>query len=569
MTGFQAHGDRPRGNLNLEKPLRTDRCGVNVPNTSEKSFRHSGGIAPVLLTILDGWGYREGSDHNAIRSAQTPVMDALWHAYPHALIEASGAHVGLPDGQMGNSEVGHLTIGAGRIIRQELVRISQTVRDGQLGEREALRELAADLHRSGGTLHLLGLCSDGGVHSHVDHLCGLLRWAAAEGLERVAIHAITDGRDTPTDSAPRYIRQVEEAIHSSGVGELASLCGRYWAMDRDHRWERTSKAHALLTDPTLPSSGLSAAEAVAASYSQGTTDEFLEPVRLNNRCLCDGDGLVMFNFRPDRARQLVQALCLEHFDGFERGHHPRLNVVTFTQYEADLPVAVAFPPESLDQLLGQVVAEHGLKQYRTAETEKYPHVTYFMNGGIEQPLDGEDRHLVPSPRVATYDQAPAMAAASLTDSCIAAIEKGIYSLIVINYANPDMVGHTGVMAAATEAIQEVDHCIGRLLDAVGRMGGTMLITADHGNAEVMQGPDGQAWTAHTTNPVPVILVEGERRKLPGLGNAIQLRDNGGLADIAPTLLQLLDLPKPDAMSGASLIETIDAVASRSRLPQPV
>ena len=555
--------------MNLEKPLRTDRYGVNVPNNSEKSFRQSEVTAPVVLAILDGWGYRTSADHNAIRRAATPVMDALWHAYPHTLIEASGSHVGLPDGQMGNSEVGHLTIGAGRIIRQELVRISETVRDGQLREREALQDLSARLRRSGGTLHLLGLCSDGGVHSHVNHLCGLLRWAAEEGLQRVAIHAITDGRDTPTDSAPRFIQQVEDAIRTTGVGELASLCGRYWAMDRDHRWERTSKAHALLTDPTLPSSGLTASEAVAASYAQGTTDEFLEPVRLSDICLQDGDGLVVFNFRPDRARQLVQACCLQQFDGFERAYHPSVHVVTFTQYEADLPVAVVFPPEPLDQLLGQVVAAHGLKQYRTAETEKYPHVTYFMNGGIEQPLDGEDRHLVPSPRVATYDQAPAMAAEALTESCITAIERGIYSLIVINYANPDMVGHTGVMSATTEAIQEVDHCIGRLLDAVGRMGGTMLITADHGNAEVMQGPDGQAWTAHTTNPVPVILVEGEKRKVPGLGNAIQLRDKGGLADVAPTLLQLLELPKPDAMSGASLIEAIDAPSLRSRLPQPV
>jgi len=540
-----------------------------VPNSSEQSFRRSGAVAPVVLTILDGWGYREDGEHNAIRKADTPVMDALWHAYPHTLIQASGAHVGLPDRQMGNSEVGHLTIGAGRIIRQELVRISETVRDGQLGERAALSELADTLRASGGTLHLLGLCSDGGVHSHVNHLCGLLRWAADEGLNRVAIHAITDGRDTPTNSAPRYIQQVEEAIARTGVGELASLCGRYWAMDRDHRWERTSKAYTLLTDPEIKPSDLRASEALAASYAEGTTDEFLEPLRLNDAVLADGDGLVMFNFRPDRSRQLVQALCLDTFDGFERRQRPDLKIVTFTQYEADLPVAVAFPPESLDQLLGQVVAEHGLRQYRTAETEKYPHVTYFMNGGIEQPLDGEERHLVPSPRVATYDQAPAMAAATLTDSCIEAIDRGVYSLVVINYANPDMVGHTGVMDAATEAIQEVDHCIGRLLDAVGRMGGTLLITADHGNAEVMQGPDGQAWTAHTTNPVPVILVEGEQRKVPGLGNAIRLREHGGLADIAPTLLQLLDLPKPEAMSGSSLIESIEAPATSARLPQPV
>ena len=341
-------------------------------------------------------------------------------------------------------------------------------------------------------------------------------------------------------------------------------------MDRYRRWERTARSHELLTSPDVALSPLSAAEALQASYDGGITDEFVEPTRLRPTYLNDGDALLMFNFRPDRARQIIQCLARADFSDFERPHQPQLDVVTFTQYEAGLPVEVAFPPESLDDLLGQVVASRGLRQYRTAETEKYPHVTYFMNGGVEQPLEGEDRHLVPSPRVATYDQAPAMNADTLTVSCIEAIEKGIYSLVVINYANPDMVGHTGVMEAATEAIETVDHCIGRLLDAVGRMGGTMIITADHGNAERMQGDDGQAWTAHTTNPVPLILVEGERRKLHGMGNAIRLRDNGGLADIAPTLLQLLGLQKPEAMTGSTLIEPIETpVPSSARLPQPV
>ena len=538
--------------------------------------RHTGrpsrerSIAPVVLAILDGWGERTDSDHNAISAANTPVMDALRHAYPQTLIEASGAYVGLPDGQMGNSEVGHLTIGAGRIIRQELVRIGDTVRDNQLGEVPRLRELAERLRVSGGTLHLLGLCSDGGVHSHVDHLRGLLHWAAEEGLKHVAIHAITDGRDTPTQSAPTYLKQVQETIESCGVGEIVSICGRYWAMDRDRRWERTARAHELLTSPDFPVSQLSAAEALQASYDGGTTDEFVEPTRLRASHLKDGDALLMFNFRPDRARQIIQCLARNDFADFKLPHQPQLDVVTFTQYEAGLPVEVVFPPESLDDLLGQVVASNGLRQYRTAETEKYPHVTYFMNGGVEQPLEGEDRHLVPSPRVATYDLAPAMNAEILTVSCIEAIEKGVYSLVVINYANPDMVGHTGVMEAAVEAIETVDHCVGRVLDAVGRMGGTMIITADHGNAELMQGDDGQAWTAHTTNPVPLVLVEGERRKLRGMGNAIRLRDNGGLADIAPTLLQLLDLEKPEAMTGSTLIEPIATpVPSTARLPQPV
>jgi len=543
---------------------------VNVADRHTGRPSRERSIAPVVLAILDGWGERSDTDHNAIQAASTPVMDALRHAYPQTLIQASGSHVGLPDGQMGNSEVGHLTIGAGRIIRQELVRIGDTVRDNQLRAVPKLRELAERLRASNGTLHLLGLCSDGGVHSHVDHLCGLLHWAADEGLKHVSIHAITDGRDTPTQSAPIYLKQVEDTIQSCGVGEIASICGRYWAMDRDRRWERTSRAHELLTSPDVPVSELSASEALQASYDSGTTDEFVEPIRLRATHLNDGDALLMFNFRPDRARQIIQCLAKEDFTDFERPLRPELDVVTFTQYEAGLPVEVAFPPESLDDLLGQVVASRGLRQYRTAETEKYPHVTYFMNGGVEQPLEGEDRHLVPSPRVATYDQAPAMNAETLTVSCIEAIEKGVYSLVVINYANPDMVGHTGVMEAATEAIEKVDQCVGRLLDAVGRMGGTMIITADHGNAERMLGDDGQAWTAHTTNPVPLILVEGERRKIRGMGNAIRLRDNGGLADIAPTLLQLLDLEKPKTMTGSTLIEPIETpVPSTARLPQPV
>jgi 2,3-bisphosphoglycerate-independent phosphoglycerate mutase len=506
----------------------------------------------VVLAILDGWGYRSEVDYNAIRNATTPVMDALWHAYPHTLIEASGGAVGLPDHQMGNSEVGHLTIGSGRIIRQELVRIGQAVRNGSIAANPALNDLADTLLAEGGTLHLIGLCSDGGVHSHVDHLGGLLRWAAGRGLTDVCIHVVTDGRDTATNSAPGFLATIERQIAEAGVGRIASLCGRYWAMDRDNRWDRTEKAYLLLTEES-PLSSFSPAEILEASYAAGITDEFLEPVRLAPGLISAGDGLVCFNFRPDRVRQLVRALVLEPFEGFERRRIEPLHLVTFTQYEKGLPVAVAFPPESLDGLLGQVISDNGLRQFRTAETEKYPHVTYFMNGGIEQAFPGEDRHLVPSPRVATYDQAPAMSAETLTDSCVAAIKKGIYSLVVINYANPDMVGHTGLMEATTQAIATVDGCVGRLVEATNRMGGTLLITADHGNAELMQGPDGRPWTAHTTNPVPVILVEGEKRKLPGHGTDVHLREHGGLADIAPTLLAILGLPKPERMTGESLI----------------
>ncbi|MFW6731711.1 MAG: 2,3-bisphosphoglycerate-independent phosphoglycerate mutase [Synechococcus sp.] len=519
----------------------------------------------MVLAILDGWGHRPEAAHNAILQASTPVMDALWTAYPHTLIEASGAHVGLPRGQMGNSEVGHLTIGSGRIIRQELVRISQAVEDGSLQANTALNDLADRLQARGGRLHLLGLLSDGGVHSHIDHLGGLLQWARGRGFDDVAIHGITDGRDTPPRSALQYLEHLRGLIAAAGTGHLSSLCGRYWAMDRDNRWERVEKAYRLLTEAG-DISPLTPEAAVLVQLQAGTSDEFLEPVRFDTAVLAPGDGLVIFNFRPDRMRQLTAALVNPSFAGFERQPVTPLDVVTFTQFERSLPVAVAFPPESLDDLLGEVVARAGLRQFRTAETEKYPHVTYFLNGGMEKPFPGEDRHLVPSPKVATYDQSPAMSAETLTDGCVAAIRKGIYSLVVINYANPDMVGHTGNMEATREAIATVDHCVGRLLDATGRMGGTLLITADHGNAEVMQGDDGNPWTAHTTNPVPFLLIEGEQRKLVGHGGVADLLDGGGLADIAPTILDILGLPIPEAMTGRSLVRPIGTteIASPSR-----
>ena len=520
----------------------------------------------MVLAILDGWGHRPETAHNAILQAGTPVMDALWTAYPHTLIEASGADVGLPDDQMGNSEVGHLTIGAGRIIRQELVRITQAVRDGSLNDNPELNALADQLLANGKTLHLIGLCSDGGVHSHIDHLGGLLHWAKGRGLTDVCVHVITDGRDTPTQSAPGFVATLQQQIAAAGVGRISTLCGRYWAMDRDNRWDRTEKAYRLFTEEG-ETSPLAPQQVLEEAYAGGTTDEFIEPTRLAPGAIRDGDGLVCFNFRPDRVRQLVRALVVPEFNSFEREPIRDLQMVTFTQYEAGLPVSVAFPPESLDGLLGQVVSESGLRQFRTAETEKYPHVTYFMNGGIEQPYPGEDRHLVPSPRVATYDQAPAMSADQLTDNCIAAINKGVYSLVVINYANPDMVGHTGEMEATVEAIGAVDRSVGRLLEATNRIGGTLLVTADHGNAELMEGPDGRPWTAHTTNPVPVILVEGEQRKLPGHGNALELRSGGGLADIAPTVLEILGLPQPARMTGHSLIVPLGSPVVPSRIPQ--
>ncbi len=540
---------------------------LHMPNISSAHLIKSGHVAPVVLTILDGWGHSEETKNNAISEANTPVMDALWKAYPHTLIEASGADVGLPDDQMGNSEVGHLTIGAGRIIQQELVRISNTVKFKQLDQIPNLASFGEDFIENSKTLHLIGLCSDGGVHSHINHLCGLLEWAKDKGIKKVAIHAFTDGRDTPAKSSLHYLKIINEKIESLGLGEVASLCGRYWSMDRDNRWERIEKAFELLTNPDFPVSQLTSEEVISKSYKENITDEFLEPVRLTNSYLKEGDGLIMFNFRPDRARQLIKAITIQNFDNFQRKHHPKVKTVTFTQYEADLPVSVAFPPESLDHLLGQVISGNDLLQYRTAETEKYPHVTYFFNGGIEKPLPGEHRHLVPSPRVATYDISPEMSAEKLTRSCQEAIESGIYSFVVINYANPDMVGHTGIHEATKKAINTVDSCIGKILNSTGKMHGTLLITADHGNAELMKGPDGEPWTAHTTNPVPVILVEGEGRKIAGQGNALRLREGGGLADIAPTLLQLLSLEKPKAMTGSSLIETIENSSKTPLVPQ--
>jgi len=513
--------------------------------------------SPVVLAILDGWGYRDEIVDNAIKSASTPIMDALWHAYPHTLISASGSDVGLPDGQMGNSEVGHLTIGSGRIIQQELVRISNIVKNNKLGLVNELKEIANSLKKNNSTLHITGLCSDGGVHSHIDHLLGLIKWASDNGIKKVAIHIITDGRDTPAKSASKYLNKIESCIKKYNTGEIASICGRYWIMDRNLLWDRTEKAYVNLTDKDIKITNMSPQDYIQKSYDKNITDEFIEPIRLSDNYLKDGDSMICFNFRPDRARQIIKSLSDKEFTDFERKFFPNIELVTFTQYDANFSVKVAFPPESLNNFIGQIVSENGLKQYRTAETEKYPHVTYFFNGGVEIPLPGEERHLVPSPRVATYDMEPEMSAEELTISCAKAIKSGNYAFVVINFANPDMVGHTGNMDATIKAIETVDKCIGQIVNATGEMGGSILITADHGNAEVMKGPSGEPWTAHTINKVPLIFIEGEKRKIPNLGNEIYLRDNAGLADIAPTLLQLLNLPIPKEMTGKSLIKEIE------------
>jgi len=515
--------------------------------------------------ILDGWGYRDDRDGNAVAAANTPVIDSLWSAYPHTLIRTSGKDVGLPDGQMGNSEVGHLNIGAGRVVPQELVRISDAVEDGTLLSNAALVKLCQDVKRNGTKLHLVGLCSDGGVHSHVTHLLGLLDMAQDQHLSDVCVHIVTDGRDTPPSSAKESIQLVQNHIDKLGIGKIVTLSGRYYSMDRDRRWDRIQLAYDVMTQDS-DGDGRSVFEALQASYDAGLTDEFVLPVRIASGAVQPGDGVIFFNFRPDRARQLTQAFVDPNFKGFERTPVQPLFFATFTQYEPSLPVAVAFAPQDLTNILGEVIAKHGLRQFRAAETEKYAHVTYFFNGGIEHPFDGEDREMVPSPMVATYDRAPAMAADQVTDIAIAAIAKRIYSLVVINYANPDMVGHTGKMDATVTALETVDRCLGRLLERTIQAGGTTIIIADHGNAEVMWDEQGNPWTAHTTNPVPFILVEGEGVKIPGHGTEVPLRTDGRLSDIAPTILELLKLPQPPEMTGRSMIQPTEVEIRANRTP---
>ncbi|MGH2412785.1 MAG: 2,3-bisphosphoglycerate-independent phosphoglycerate mutase, partial [Microcystaceae cyanobacterium] len=433
-------------------------------------------ISPVVLVILDGWGYREATQGNAIALAKTPVMDSLWSTYPKTLIHTSGKDVGLPVGQMGNSEVGHLNLGAGRVVPQELVRISDAVEDGSIFHNQALVKVCQEVQSSGGKLHLIGLCSEGGVHSHLDHLLGLLDLAKLQMIANVCVHAITDGRDTRTTDGIEAIATISAHIDKIGVGRIATLSGRYYAMDRDRRWDRVKQAYDVLTQDGV-GDGRSATEILKSYYAEGITDEFIPPTRIAPGAIKAGDGVIFFNFRPDRARQLCYALMTPSFTGFEREQIKPLSFATFTQYDSTLPVAVAFESQNLNNILGEVVARHGLRQFRTAETEKYPHVTYFFNGGLEKPFAGEDRELIQSPMVATYDREPAMSAQKVTDVASAAIEKGIYSFVVINYANPDMVGHTGNVDAAIQAVETVDFCLGRLLESISKVGGTTLITS--------------------------------------------------------------------------------------------
>ena len=502
---------------------------------------------PVALFILDGWGCTEPGDGNAVSLARTPNFDRLAETGITTRLSASGKDVGLPDGQMGNSEVGHLNIGAGRIVFQSLVRISNAVEDGSLKTNPALKKAVAHALAGNGRLHLMGLLSDGGVHSHTAHLNGLLELAKEAGLEDVFVHAFLDGRDTPPQSAKGFIEKAEADMAAIGCGSIASVSGRFYAMDRDKRWDRTEKAYRLLTDGDGPS-GSSALAVVDAAYGEALTDEFVLPTKIAGveGEIGEGDAIIFFNFRPDRARQLTRAMVDRDFDGFPRTRFDSC-FVCMTEYDSTIEgVAIAFPPVGIEDTLGEWVAKSGKNQLRIAETEKYAHVTFFFNGGVEAPNENEERVLIPSPKVATYDLKPSMSAVEVTDALCAELDKDRHDLVILNFANPDMVGHTGIIPAAIEAVETVDTCLGRAVDAVLAKGGCVFITADHGNAEDMiDVTTGNPKTAHTTNPVPGILV--------GATGSPRLRDGGRLADIAPTLLDLMGIAAPETMTGESLI----------------
>jgi len=500
---------------------------------------------PVVLVVLDGWGWREDVADNAIRQAKTPCFDRLWSAGPRSFLRTSGRDVGLPDGQMGNSEVGHLNIGAGRVVMQDLPRINDAVASGEIARAPALTGFVQKLRQSRGTCHLLGLVSPGGVHSHQDHAAALARILADAGVPTV-LHALTDGRDTPPQSADEYLQALIAALPAAVP--IVTVCGRYYAMDRDKRWERVAKAYDTIVAAEGPRFA-DARMAVSDAYSKQMFDEFIVPAVIGNYAgMHDGDGVLCFNFRADRVREILAAMIDPAFSGFARKHVVRFAAaVGMAQYseELDKRMQTIFPPQTYPNILGEVVAAAGRTQLRMAETEKYPHVTYFLNGGREEPYSGEDRVMVPSPKVATYDLQPEMSAPELTAKAVEAIRSGKYDLIVLNYANPDMVGHTGSLPAAIKAVETVDTGLGKIPDAIESVGGALLVTADHGNCEMMRDPEtGGPHTAHTTNPVPLVLLGARNRAL--------LAD-GRLADIAPTLLELMDLPKPSEMTGVSLL----------------
>ncbi len=502
---------------------------------------------PLALIILDGFGCREETKGNAIAAARTPHLDHLMASCPHTRIGASGMDVGLPDGQMGNSEVGHTNIGAGRIVYQELTRITKSFDEGEALGNPALTAAMENARRPGQALHLMGLLSDGGVHSHIRHLYGLMEMARRFAVERVYLHCFMDGRDVPPTSGIEFIAALQQKIKELGLGQIATVSGRYYAMDRDNRWERVKLAY----DAIVNGEGNKNPDPVAVmqkSYDAGVTDEFIVPTVVTEGAgIKAGDSVIFFNFRPDRARELTRALVDPDFAGFERekGFFP-LTYICMTQYDATMPnVEVAYRPESLTNTLGEYLSRLGKTQLRIAETEKYAHVTFFFNGGVEAPYEGEDRVLIPSPKVATYDLQPEMSAYAVTDEAVRRIESGRYDVIILNYANCDMVGHTGVFEAAVKAVEAVDTCLGRLLAALEKAGGRAFLTADHGNADQMADENGAPFTAHTTNPVPFVAI--------GFGD-VTLRSGGRLADIAPTMLQAMGLPQPEEMTGRSLLE---------------
>jgi 2,3-bisphosphoglycerate-independent phosphoglycerate mutase len=506
---------------------------------------------PIVLIVLDGFGVRDDGADNAIALARKPNFDRFFATCPHTTLAASEMRVGLPDGQMGNSEVGHLNIGAGRVVYMDSTRITKAVRSGEIGKNAVLAE-AMEKVRERGALHLLGLVSDGGVHSYQEHLEGLLGMAHRLGLPRVYVHAFLDGRDTPPASGAGYLEKLLRFLAERGRGRLATVCGRYYAMDRDKRWDRSERAWRAL----VRGEGHRASDplaAVRASYERGVTDEFVEPIVVVGEggqpvaTVADGDSAIFFNFRADRARQLTAALARPDFQGFPRPVFPRLRFVCMTEYDASFGLPVAFPPEKLTQILADVMAARGLANLRIAETEKYAHVTYFFNGGTEAPWPGEERVLVPSAKVATYDLKPEMSAYEITEALLGQLAQGRHDVVVGNFANPDMVGHTGVLPAAVRAVEVVDECLGRIAEAVRARGGALLITADHGNCEVMRDPvTGQPHTAHTTRPVPFLLVQDGARG--------PLREGGALEDVAPTILGLLGIEAPPEMTGRDLRE---------------
>ncbi len=502
-------------------------------------------MRPIAIIIMDGFGISPTQEGNAIAHARKPNLERLWKEYPTTTLKASGLAVGLPRGQMGNSEVGHLNLGGGRIVYQDLTRISLAVEKGTFASNPVLHEAMNLARKRDSKLHMIGLLSDGGVHSHITHLYALLEMARSMDLSRVFVHAILDGRDVPPRSALGYFRDLEEKFSQTGTGSTATVSGRYYTMDRDRRWERVEKAYRCL----VYGEGLraeSAEEAVRKGYDRGENDEFIMPTVVDERGMVDdGDSIIFFNFRPDRAREITRAFVGKDFQEFAT-KPIRVHYTCMTQYDATLNAPVAFPAENLTDTLGEVVSRAGLKQLRIAETEKYAHVTYFFNGGKEEVNPGEDRVLIPSPKVATYDLQPQMSAYEVRDELLARLDSGRYDLVVLNFANPDMVGHTGIYEAAVRAVEVVDGCVGEIVNRILSLGGAVLLTADHGNAEKMRDSDtGQPHTAHTTNPVPFTLITSDRK-------SYSLREDGILADVAPTALELMHIPQPEAMTGRTL-----------------